>query len=136
MTATLATPALDVGLITANLATQSRFYGDMLGLKPAGSVEIPNVGTITRFMAGHSTLRLMVPVADPATPSHAGGFTGTIGIGYIALRVTNLAEVIAQITAADFKIVVPIRVLRPGVEVALVEDADGNTIELMQDDAS
>jgi hypothetical protein len=35
----------------------------------------------------------------------------------------------------DTKVPVAIRVLRPGVRVAQVEDADGNAIELMQQDA-
>lgn len=135
MTAELTTPALDVGLITANLDAQIRFYGEILGLAPAGNVEIPNVGTITRFAAGHSTLRLMVPATDPSPPSRTGGFSGTVGIGYIALRIANLAELIDEVSAAAFRIVVPIRFLRPGVQVALVEDADGNIVELMQDNA-
>jgi len=136
MTAILTTPALDVGLITADLESQTRFYGEILGLKPAGSVEIPNVGTITRFSVGHSTLRLMVPAADPVRPSRAGGFAGSIGIGYIGLRIANLAEVVDAVTASGVRVVVPIRVIRSGVQVALVEDAEGNTVELMQDDAS
>ncbi|MEZ5709818.1 MAG: VOC family protein [Blastomonas sp.] len=136
MTIELTTPAIDVGLITSNLAGQTRFYGEVLGLAASGSVEIPHVGTITRFAAGQSTLRLMVPEKAPASPARDGGFVGTVGIGYIALRIANLAEMVKRVEDAGFVIAIPIRTLRPGVEVALVEDADGNTVELMQESAS
>lgn len=125
-------PALDVGIVTHDLAGQTRFYADVLGLPVTGSVDIPNVGAITRLAVGESTLRLMVPV-NPAQPApQAGGFAGTQGIRYLVLKVSGLAETVDRIAEAGFAIAVPLHELRPGVRVALVEDSDGNTVELME----
>jgi len=127
---------LEVGLVSNDIEGQIRFYRDTLGLPVEGSIEIPDVGRITRFRAGGSVLRVLVPLAPAARASREGGFAGTEGIRYIALKVSNLPELIQRVMDAGFKIVIPIRTLRPGVDVALVEDSDGNTIELMEEHAS
>lgn len=135
MAAWIANPSLDVGLVTNDIEGQTRFYGETLGLEILGRVEIPGVGTITRFNVGNSVLRVLVPV-EPATPTKRdGGFAGTVGIRYVALKVTDLAELVRRVADAGHVISVPVRNLRPGVDVALVEDADGNVVELMEEHA-
>jgi predicted enzyme related to lactoylglutathione lyase len=124
---------LDVGIVTNDLEGQIRFYGETLGLSARGSVDIPGMGTITRFSVGESMLRLLVPLQPAAATASEGGFAATQGIRYIALKIAGLAEVVGRIEAAGFRITVPIRELRPGVRVALVEDGDGNTVELMEE---
>ncbi len=57
------------------------------------------------------------------------------GIRYLTLTISNLDETVAAVAAAGYKVPVAIRDLRPGVRVAQVEDADGNAIELMQQDS-
>ncbi|OCC25735.1 bleomycin resistance protein [Croceicoccus estronivorus] len=127
---------LEVGLVSNDIEGQTRFYSETLGLPVEGNVEIPQVGRITRFRAGGSVLRVLVPLTPAAGASREGGFAGTEGIRYIALKVSNLAELVQRVTDAGFNVVIPIRTLRPGVDVALVEDSDGNTIELMEEHAS
>ncbi|ABQ68209.1 VOC family protein [Rhizorhabdus wittichii] len=135
MAARLAKPSLDAGLVSNDLDGLIRFYNGVLGLPLAGSVDIPNVGQVTRFQVGDSVLRVLVPL-DPAQPPPAGPrFSSTAGIRYLALRIGNLAETVEQVAQAGFTIAVPLHTLRPGVRVALVEDADGNTIELMEESA-
>ena len=129
-------PALDVGIVTNALPEQLRFYSELLGFPAAGEVEIPSVGTIHRLAAGASILRLMVPESLPAKAPDAGFFTGIEGIRYLAMRVSDLAGLVARIEAEGFRVLVPTRELRPGVEVAIVADADGNAVELMEDNAS
>ena len=136
MSARLAAPQLDIGLVSADIAGPTRFYHDVLGFPLAGSVDIPGVGQVTRFQVGNSILRVLVPIAAPARPPAGRGFSGTIGIRYLALKIANLTETVDRVAAAGFAVAVPIRTLRPGVQVALVEDADGNTVELMEDNAS
>lgn len=136
MSARLAAPQLDIGLVSADIAGPTRFYHEVLGFPLAGSIDIPSVGQVTRFQVGNSILRILVPIAAPARSLAEGGFSGTIGIRYLALKIANLAETVDRVAAAGFAVAVPIRTLRPGVQVALVEDADGNTVELMEDNAS
>ena len=58
-----------------------------------------------------------------------------MGIRYVALKVTDLADLVRRVANAGHVITVPVRNLRPGVDVALVEDADGNVVELMEEQA-
>jgi len=135
MAATLTSEYLEAGLVSNNIAGLKRFYSDILGFPTAGSVDIPNIGQITRFQVGKSTLRVLVPLKEPVPEQSGSGFSSTIGIRYLALKISNLSEVVDQIAAEGFKIIVPIQTLRPGVQVALVEDSDSNTVELMEENA-
>ncbi|WP_397584818.1 VOC family protein [Sphingorhabdus sp.] len=135
MAAIVASPSLDVGLVTNDIEGQTRFYSGTLGLEIVGRVEIPGVGTITRFKAGNSVLRVLVPLKPAAAASRDDGFAGTVGIRYVALKVTDLADLVRRVANAGHVITVPVRNLRPGVDVALVEDADGNVVELMEEHA-
>ncbi|WP_252258565.1 VOC family protein [Erythrobacter aurantius] len=132
----LAGPALDVGLVTNALEAQLGFYCGILGLPKSGEVSIPGVGTIHRLAAGASVLRLMVPEQAAQEVDNSGFFSGSTGIRYIAIKVTGLADVIAQIEEKGFRTIVPTRELRPGVQVAIVGDADGNAVELMEEQAT
>ena len=135
MAAILANQHLDAGLVSTDIEGPKQFYGDVMGFPSAGSVDIPNVGKVTRFQVGNSVLRVLVPLKKPAKAQREDGFSSTVGIRYIALKVSNLSEIVVRIKEAGFAVPVPIRVLRPGVQVALVEDADGNTVELMEESA-
>ena len=132
----LAGPALDVGVVTNSLEAQLGFYCGVLGFPKTGEVAVPGVGTIHRLSAGASVLRLMVPEQAAAATDNSGFFSGTSGIRYIALKVSGLADVVAQIEAKGFRTIVPTRELRPGVHVAIIGDADGNAVELMEEDAA
>ena len=134
MTVILAGEQIDVGLVSAAADGPLRFYHELLGFPLAGSVQIPNVGHVTRIQVGHSVLRVLVPEKMPAPPPGSDGtFSDRVGIGYLALKIANLSETVDRVAAAGFAVTVPIRTLRPGVRVALVEDADGNTVELMEE---
>jgi glyoxylase I family protein len=126
--------SLDAGIVTKNPQAAQRFYGEVLGLPLAGELEIPNYGLVRRYTVGDSTLRVFVPTAEPATEGSREGFASQTGIRYLTLSITNLEQVVAEVEAAGFRVPVPIRDLRPGVRVAQVEDAEGNTVELMQED--
>ncbi|MBY8821753.1 VOC family protein [Sphingomonas colocasiae] len=136
MAAKLAQQHVEIGLVSNGIDRPTRFYRDLMGFPVAGSIEIPNVGTITRFQAGDSIIRVLVPVEPAADPAGQGGFQAVVGIRYLALRIANLSEMVDRIATAGFAVPVPVRALRPGVRVALVEDGDGNTIELMEESAA
>ena len=133
MVAKLANAHVDVGLVSADVGGAIRFYQDVLGFPVAGSVQIPNVGLVTRFRVGDATLRVLVPDEVPAPPLVESGLTKRVGIRYLALKISNLVETVDRVAEAGFRVVVPVQTLRPGVQVALIEDADGNTVELMEE---
>lgn len=136
MAAKLAQQHVEIGLVSNGIDTPIRFYRDLMGFQLAGSIDIPGMGRVTRFQAGDSVIRVLVPAEPAAEPASQGGFQGIVGIRYLALRIANLSELVDRIAAAGFAVPVPVRSLRPGVRVALVEDGDGNTIELMEEVAA
>lgn len=134
MSATLQKPFLDAGLVTTDLAAAERFYGSVLGLPLAGELRIEGHGLVRRYAVGDSTLRVFVPEAAPAHTGSREGFASQTGIRYLTLHVANLEALAQAALDAGFRVPVPPRALRPGVRVAQIEDADGNTVELMQQD--
>ena len=135
MAVKLQKPVLDAGIVTVDGERAAHFYGEVLGLPLAGEVRMPDVGLIRRYAVGDSTLRVFVPQARPQREGSRDGMASQTGIRYLTLMISNLDETLASVAAAGYKVSVAIRVVRPGVRVAQVEDADGNTIELMQQDS-
>tara|TARA_R110001592_G_scaffold363371_1_gene685478 strand:- start:87477 stop:87887 length:411 start_codon:yes stop_codon:yes gene_type:complete len=123
---------LDAGLVTCNEAAAVKFYGEVLGLPPAGELAIDGIGIIKRFQVGESTLRIVVAESEPAMKASTDGFMSQTGLRYITLMIGNLDETVAAVKASGFRVPVDVMTLRPGTRVAQVEDADGNTIELME----
>jgi catechol 2,3-dioxygenase-like lactoylglutathione lyase family enzyme len=122
---------LDVGLVTRDGERLLAFYRDVLGLPLAGEVAIPGTGRIRRLQVGESMLRIFEPETAPLAPAADTGFAARSGYRYCTLSVANLDEVVTACRVAGRRISVEIRELRPGMRVAMVEDPDGNTLELV-----
>jgi glyoxylase I family protein len=133
MAVKLSKRVLDAGIVSKDPETAQHFYGDVLGLPLQGEVDIPQYGTVIRYSVGDSVLRVFVPLQTPASEGSREGFASQTGIRYLTLYISNLDEAVAGVEAAGFKVTTAPRDLRPGVRVAQVEDADGNTIELMEE---
>jgi glyoxylase I family protein len=123
----LAKDAIDVGLVTSNYESAHRFYGEVLGFEMVRKIELDGIGTIYRYAVGKSILRIFLPIEPPTLKNQPGE------IRYMTILVDDLESIVAEISAAGFTVVVPIRQLRPGVKVALIQDADLNAIELMNE---
>ncbi len=131
MAVVLTRSGLDLGIVTADAARALAFYRDTLGLAPDGEVSFPGVGTVHRLRCGESRIKILA--ADPAPPARApgGGFHAATGFRYCTLAVANLDEIVAACRASGATIPVEPRPLRPGTRAAMVEDPDGNTLELI-----
>jgi catechol 2,3-dioxygenase-like lactoylglutathione lyase family enzyme len=123
--------AIDLGVVTADGERALGFYRDTLGLKIEGEIPVPGVGVVKRLPCGESVIKLLVLDHDPGNHGTAGGFTKQTGYRYCTIHVENLDAVVAACRRDGHLVPVDIRELRPGVRVAMVEDPDGNTIELM-----
>jgi catechol 2,3-dioxygenase-like lactoylglutathione lyase family enzyme len=131
MRAELTRPALDLGVVTADAERALGFYRDTLGLVPDGEVRFPGLGVVHRLRCGESTVKLLALDAPPAARAPGGGFGAATGFRYCTLHVANLDALVAACRARGHAVPVDVRTLRPGVRVAMVEDPDGNTVELM-----
>jgi catechol 2,3-dioxygenase-like lactoylglutathione lyase family enzyme len=131
MTAKLAKPALDLGAVTSDIAAALAFYTGPLGFAKESEVVFPGVGVLHRLRVGESYFKLLAPENPPASRAPGGGITGGLGFRYVTFQLTNLDETVEACREAGAKIAVEPRSLRPGVRMAMVEDPDGNIVELL-----
>ena len=133
-TAKITKPALDLGIITRDAAPMLAFYQQMLGLALESVIPMPSGGTMHRLRVGESILKIVQLDKQPAADGVPGGIPAATGIRYFTLHISNLQNVIDGFDQGGYKIVVPIKTIRSGVSIAIVEDPDGNWLELLQTD--
>ena len=71
---------------------------------------------------------------EPDNENPVGDFSTSNGIRYITINLSNLDEVINECSKSNINIINSGTSIRPGVVIGLIEDPDGNLIELMQAD--
>ena len=135
MAVELAKAAIDLGIVTANGEAMVHFYRDLLGFKEEPSTPFPMGGTMFRLWCGDSLIKIVVPEPAPEQGPVPGAIAKATGYRYWTMRVTNLAEIMAQCEQAEVRIVVPVTEVRPGVTIGMVEDPDGNWVEFVADSA-
>lgn len=131
MAVALTKSAIDLGIVTSNEDAMLAFYRDLLGFVEEPSTPLPGGGKMNRLWCGESLIKIVVPEPAPAAAPAPGGIGGATGYRYWTMRVNNLAEVMAECEAAGTKIVMPVREIRPGVTIGMVEDPDGNWVEFV-----
>lgn len=125
-------PSIDLGIIAIDIDAMMTFYEQTLGLPLEGSMPMPGGGTMNRFKAGDSVIKVisLEPQAEAAAPP--GGIRGATGYRYWTITVSNLPECIEKADAAGAKIIVRSKEVRPGITIAILADPDGNWVELLQ----
>lgn len=125
-------PAIDIGIIAKDIDAMMKFYGESLGLELEATIPMPGGGAMNRFKVGDSIIKVIE--LDPAAPAEAppGGIRGASGYRYWTIHVPNLEEVVNRINSGGYKVVVPAKVIREGITIAIVADPDGNWVELLQ----
>lgn len=128
---TIQKPAIDIGIITNQPEAMLAFYRDTLGLAVEAVIDMPGGGTMHRLLAGQSVVKIIETEPRPEVSAPPGGIRGATGYRYWTLHVTDLEASVAAIEAAGYKVVVPIKTIRPGVTIAIIADPDGNWVELL-----
>jgi catechol 2,3-dioxygenase-like lactoylglutathione lyase family enzyme len=123
--------AIDLAILTTNGEEMLKFYRDILGLAYLREMKMPGGGIMHQLACGDSVIKVVVVESLPAK-SAPGGVRGANGNRYWTISVSNLAELIAQCSAAGYKIAVKETEIRPGVKISFVEDPDGNWVEFLQ----
>lgn len=124
---------MQVGIVPRDLAASLAFYRDEIGLTYAGARPVIEGRTLHFFDADGGSLKLLEQPADaPPVTVHApgGGFQRATGVRWITLDVTDLDAIVARCTARTFQL--PLTQIRPGLRVCIVEDCDGNAVELVE----
>jgi glyoxylase I family protein len=127
-------PAIDLGIITRDAQRMLAFYQGLLGLPLEAVIPMPSGGTMHRLKVGESVVKIVELEQPPTCDAVPGGIPAATGYRYWTINVSNLAASVEACMEAGIKVVVPPRVIRPGVTIAIVADPDGNWLELLQTD--
>ena len=133
MARTITKPGLDLGIVTNNGDAMLEFYRDVVGLKFEATMKLEavGIGRMDRLRCNDSVLKLVTPIAA-VSAGPGGGIDGGTGMRYFTIAVDDIAAAVADCEAAGTPIVWPLREIRPGVTIAMVEDPDGNWVEFIQ----
>jgi catechol 2,3-dioxygenase-like lactoylglutathione lyase family enzyme len=120
--------ALDLGVLVSDINKSLDFYHNILGLELINETSVW-YGKIHRLRFGNSDLKLVDPNELP--PKGAIGLDKQLGYRYITFVVENLSEICEELQKKGIRFVLEQTETRPGIHVAMVEDPDGNTVELL-----
>jgi catechol 2,3-dioxygenase-like lactoylglutathione lyase family enzyme len=126
--------SIDLGIVVSDGAKALAFYRDTLGFDHVGTTPMPGGGgTMERLMCGTSLIKVVVPEKALENRPARGGIQGAYGYRYWTISISNIDDVLAKCEAGGYRVVVPRRNIRPGVDIAIVEDPDGNWVEFLQE---
>ena len=127
--------SIDLGIVVRDADASLAFYRDTLGLEPAGEMPMPGGnGTMYRLTCGSSTIKLVHPEKAPPATAPPGGIPGAYGYRYWTISVSNIEAATDACAAAGYTVVVPVREIRAGTRISIIEDPDGNWVELLSAD--
>ena len=134
MTIDIKKDSIDIGIVAKDIKAMLAFYGDVIGLELEAVIDMPGGGVMNRFKVGNSVIKIVE--LDPAPPVDAapGGIRGASGYRYWTITVGNLEQCVQRAADSGSKIVIPAKVIRPGITIAIFTDPDGNWLELLQND--
>ena len=124
--------SIDLGVVTTDAEALLKFYRDTLGLEQEGEMPMPGGGKMTRLKCGTTTLKIVVGAKQPGAKAPPGGIGGATGYRYFTISVGNLKQATQECETAGYKVAVPPTEIRPGVSISMIEDPDGNWVELLQ----
>src|SRR3954453_3281403 len=130
MGADLTKDSIDLGIVTNDGAALLAFYRDVLGFEDQAETPMPG-GSMHRLACGTSVIKLVSLRKPPPATAPPGGIGGATGYRYWTISVSNMPDVVAACEAAGVPIALPITELAPGVTIAIIEDPDGNWVELL-----
>lgn len=132
MSLNITKPAIDLGIITRDAGPMLAFYKDVLGLPLEAVIPMPSGGTMHRLKVGETVLKIVQLDKPPAADAAPGGIPAATGMRYFTFHISDLAQAVADCAQAGYRVAVPPKTIRPGITIAMIEDPDGNWVELLQ----
>ena len=123
---------MQIGIVPRDLARSLAFYRDVLGFTYVGGRPVIEGRTLHMFDVDVGVLQLLQQPEGAAAPSphSAGAFQTTTGLRWMTFDVDDIDEIVARCAGRTFQM--PLTELRPGLKVCIVEDDDGNAVELVE----
>jgi predicted enzyme related to lactoylglutathione lyase len=120
----------EVAIVSPNGEALADFYTEVfeaerLETMPSG------VGTVHRVQFPGVVLKVMVPTEAPAPLPATKTFLGLQGVRYLTIGVDDFEGTLARATDRGATVHHGPMELAPGVHLAVLQDPEGNTIELL-----
>ena len=121
-----------VGLTVGDMAASRAFLTEVLGFTEGNVEAVPSLGTDKHeFRAGATTLKLW---QIDGLKAHTGPVQAYAGIRYLTAVVDDLDAVLSRARRGGHGIPLGPVEIAPGVQIAMVEDPDGNWFERVERD--
>ena len=124
--------AFDLGIFVSDINASLEFYQKTLGMEKEDEIKFPGMGLMHRLKFGNGFFKLIDPENVP--PAGPSGFTDQLGFRYVTFQVTNITELCEELNKKGVTFTYPETEIRPGTRIAMIQDPDGNTVELLQRD--
>jgi predicted enzyme related to lactoylglutathione lyase len=123
---------IEIGITVADLDACSAFYQDVIGLEHLCDLRAGG-SVIRRFAHRDAVVKLWQDDEAPRLANPPRGYAGrAAGLRYFTLQIDDVAETVGRCASAGLNIPTPLTEFRPGVPYAVVEDPEGNWLELTE----
>jgi catechol 2,3-dioxygenase-like lactoylglutathione lyase family enzyme len=123
---------LQVGIVPVDLHRSLVFYRDVLGLPYDGTIPLGEGRALHVFKVGDAVLKLLERPGTPTVGPSAVAFDDLTGVRWVTMDVHELDAAVERCRAVDAHVPTPPHERRPGLRFAVVNDPDGNAIELVE----
>ncbi len=88
-----------------------------------------------RLKVGESVVKIIDTDPEPPTDAVPGGIRAATGYRYWTIHISGLSDALLAIKQAGHKVLLGPKSIRDGITIAMVEDPDGNWVELLESTA-
>lgn len=135
MSIELGKDSIDIGIVVRDGEAALKFYRDTLGFEHVADTPATGGGTMHRLMCGTTLVKVVKHDNVPENRDNGGGPRGATGIRYWTITIKDLDAMTEKCRAAGYTVAVEPREVRPGVRISMIEDPDGNWVELLENNA-
>ena len=128
----MSTLHIDLGIVVLDIDACLPFYRDALGLPEGRTIDLPGGSRIHELKCGDCTVKLVTHKRTPEAANPPGGSRGGTGLRYWTMGTDDIEAAVAACEAAGAPIPLPPLELVPGVKIAMIEDPEGNVVELLE----
>ena len=123
--------SIDLGIVCSDVDKMLGFYTQALGLEKIEVMDLPGGAKLHRLQCGTSWVKLVQPASAPPVKAAPGGIGGATGMRYFTISVADLDGLTDKAKEWGANVAVPVTEFRPGVRISIIEDPDGNWVELL-----
>ena len=123
-------PSVEVGFVSSDYRLKD-FLLTVFEFEPLSQIDLP-IGTLHRLQGDGTVVKVFVPAEQPGPAPRTETFFGIGGLRFLTIRVDDIDGVIDRAVTSGGRLVNGPNEPLPGIRTAMLEDPDGNTIEVSQ----